>query len=163
SSTTSVSARAVAGDIGTSGSPMLITSPVVNLDAISTATPNTGRIFATLTGTTALEVIGDNGFNVSSDTALTTVAVETKGAGTGTPGAGTLNLTAPGQIYTFARPATDLFGAPITNTFQVVTVGGATPPTNARFGVIDAGGTLLVAGPGPVNVANLTLGTEFGS
>jgi hypothetical protein len=164
SSDTSVEVQALFGDIGTSATPLLITSPNVMLDAIGTsATPATGHVFATLTNTATLELIGDNGFNVSStNTAFSTLAVETNGSGTGTPGAGTLNLTAPGQTYTFARPSADLFG-PVTNTFQVVSVSGATPPTNARFTVLDPGGTLLVAGPGPFNVANLSLTTEFGA
>ena len=117
------------GDIGAAGTPMLITSPTVRLDAFGdTLTPNTGHAFATLTGTNSLELIAENGFNVSSDTALDNVSIETLGSGTGTPGASTLNLTAPGQTYTFDRPAADLFG-PVTNTFQVVSVSG---PTTAR-------------------------------
>ncbi len=159
SSDTSVEVLARFGDIGTSATPMLITSPTVMLDAVGTSgTPGVGHVFATLTNTTALEVIGENGFNVSSNTAFTSLAVETNGTGSGTPGAGTLNLTAPGQTYVFDRPATDLFGTNVSGSaFEVVSV--TAPTAAARFTALD--GILLVrgasAGPNKLNVQNLTL------
>jgi filamentous hemagglutinin family protein len=159
SSSTSVDVYAGFGDIGTSATPLLITSPVVRLDAVGTSgTPGVGHAFATLTGTADLEVIGANGFNVSSDTAFTSIAVETNGTGSGTPGGGTLNLTAPGQTYVFDRPSTDLFGASVAGSaVEVVSVNA--PGAVARFTALD--GILLVrgagGGPNKINVQDLTL------
>ena len=144
------------GEIGTSGTPLLLTSPtvVLNADRGGSATGNEGLVSATLTGTSALDLTGAHGFNVTSDTDFSTLSVSTRGSGTGT-----VALDTPGQNFGFARPASDLFGA-VTNTFQIVSVGG-TPVTNATFAVSD--GTLLVAGPGTINATNLTLSSTAGA
>lgn len=165
SSNTSVGVTASDGDIGTSGSPLLITSPTVTLSAAKdAAVGSAGNVFSTLTGTGDLTLHGDNGFNVATDTALTAVAVSTKGTGTGTPGSGTLNLTAPTQTYSFDRPATDLFGASVAGTaFEVVSV--SAPAAGGDFTVTD--GVLLVRGaagePNKINVQNLALLAQNGA
>ncbi|OGA06402.1 MAG: hypothetical protein A2W68_15935 [Betaproteobacteria bacterium RIFCSPLOWO2_02_64_14] len=156
---TLVTARAGDGDIGSSATPLLVTAPTASLTGDQfAATSGAGHVFATLTGTDNLTLVGDHGFNVSSDTAFSTLSVTTRGSGTGTPGSSTLNLTAPNQSYSFARPGTDLFSTAITNTFQVVSVGGTTPPTNATFNASD--GDLLVGGPGTIAATNLTLNAQ---
>lgn len=145
---TSVSATAL-GDIGTAGNRLAIEAPVVVLSA-----QNSGRAFAQLTGTNNLDLRGDQGFNVSSDTAFNTLAVSSSGTGAGTAGVGTLNLTAPGQTFDFAHPGT---------AFQVVRadLGASQPATNsATFSTAD--GDLLIAGgasstPSLINVPKLTL------
>jgi filamentous hemagglutinin family protein len=149
-SDTSVSASALNGDVGVSGTPLLISTPDATLSARSN-TAGAGNVFATLTGTSTLNLTADNDFDVSSTAALSTLILNTEGTGTGT----TLNLASLGQTFSFARPTTDLFTIPITNTFQVVSVAGATPVANATFGVLD--GDLLIAGSGTVNPTNLTL------
>ncbi len=163
SSNTSVSANAFDGDIGTSGSPMLIASPTISLTANKSAAATAGTVYGTLTGTQDLTVLGDNGFNLATDTALTALSVSTKGTGGGTPGTSTLNLTAPTQTFTFARPATDLFGASAIGTFEVVSV--SAPGAGASFTVTD--GALLVrgtaGGPNKIDVANLTLNAQNGA
>lgn len=156
---TSVTARAGDGDIGSSASPLLVTAPTANLTGDQfVATAGAGHVFATLTGTDNLTLVGDNGFNVSSDTAFSTLNVTTRGSGTGTPGNSTLNLTAQNQSYSFARPTTDLFSTAITNTLQVVSVGGTTPPTNATFTASD--GDLLVGGPSVITTTSLSLNAQ---
>jgi filamentous hemagglutinin family protein len=145
------------GDIGinTAGGDLLVTSPSVTLSARrGSPLAATGNVFATLTGTSSLNLTADNSFSVSSNTTLSTLSLTTRGTGTGT----TLNLAAPSQSYSFARPAADLFAVPLTNTFQVVSVGGATPPTTATFAVSD--GDLFVGGPGTIAATNLTLSAQ---
>ena len=142
SSNSQVTARASNGDIGAGGAHLLITSPTVNLDAVQ-GTLGTGNVFATLTGTSSLDLVADNSFNVSSNTALTSLNVETLGTGTGG-----LSLTGtPGQAFTFARPTA--------GTFQVVAASSGTPLTSARFVAND--GTLLVDGATTINATSLTL------
>jgi trimeric autotransporter adhesin len=147
---TSVTATA-AGDIGASGAgnSLSIDSPNVTLSARAAGVD--GNVFATLSGTSSLNLTADNDFSVSSDTAFSTLVLNTEGTGSGT----TLSLTAPGQTFSFARPGTDLFGNPITNTFQIVSASGATPVTNATYRVLD--GDLLITGPATINATNLTL------
>ena len=161
SSPSTVTAIAGDGDIGSSGAPLLITTPNAVLSARAPNTAGRGLVFATLSGTTALDLRADNGFNVSSSAAFNTLTLNTKGSGTGTPTAGTLNLAAAGQSYAFARPAVDTFGAPVTNTFQVITAAGASPATNATFNALD--GDLLVAGGASLTSPNLSLGTLGGT
>ncbi len=144
-SDTSVSVSATNADIGTGVAPLLITSPQSTLTATGIA--GGGNVFATLTNTKSLTLSGDTGFNVASNTAFDSVNVATRGKG-----AGTMTLTAPGQTYTFARPATDAFGGAVINTFQVVTA--AAPTANAAFTALD--GDLLVGGAG-TNIAATTL------
>ncbi len=145
----SVSVNAASTDIAAAGTPLLITSPNVALSA--RGFPVGGNVFATLTNTKTLNLSGDNGFNVTSNTAFDTLSVATRGSGTGA-----MTLTAPGQTYSFARPATDLFGGAMTNTFQVVAAAGATPAANATFMATD--GDLFVGGAGTsITTAALTL------
>jgi filamentous hemagglutinin family protein len=153
---TSVTVTASNGEIGTTVTPLEITSPSVTLNANrgGSATGNEGLVTATLTGTSALNLTGAHGFAVASNTDFSTLFVSTRGTGTGV-----VTLTAPGQTFNFARPTNDLFGA-VPNLFQVVSVGG-TPVTNATFSVSD--GTLLVAAPGTINATNLTLSSTNGA
>lgn len=144
-SDSSATASATNADIGTGVAPLLIASPQTTLTATGVA--GGGNVFATLTNTKSLTLSGDTGFNVASNTAFDTVSVATRGTG-----AGAMTLTAPGQTYTFARPATDAFGGAVTNTFQVVAA--AAPTANATFTAID--GDLLVGGAG-TNIAATTL------
>jgi filamentous hemagglutinin family protein len=141
--------------------PLAIASPTVSLTANRgvLATGEEGRVLATLTGTTGLTLNGDRGFEVTSDTAFTNLSVVTKGTGIGA-----LSLTAGGgQTYSFARPATDLFGNNVTNAaFEVVSVNA--PTANATFTASD--GILLVKGqPGGANkivAQNVTLTAQNG-
>ncbi len=141
----SVSASATNGDIGSGVAPLLVTSPQTTLTATGVA--GGGNVFATLTNTKNLTLSGDTGFNVSSNTAFDTLSVATRGTG-----AGAMTLTAPGQTYTFARPATDAFGGAVTNTFQVIAA--AAPTASTTFTALD--GDLLVGGAG-TNIAATTL------
>lgn len=146
----SVAVNVAAGDIGSGGSPLLITSPGVTLNA--THGTLGGNVFATLTNTKSLTLSGDSGFNVTSNTAFDSLSVATRGTGVGT-----MTLTAPGQTYTFARPVIDLYGNALTKTFQVLAA--AAPGASATFTATD--GDLLVGGPG-TNIAatSLTLGAN---
>jgi len=138
-SDTGVTVTAINSDIGSIATPLLITSPDVTLNATGVSTsPSTGHAHATLTGTSSLNLTGENGFGVSSTTALNTLTAATRGTGVDT-----LALTAPGQTYSFARPAADVFGGAITNTFHVIAANGA---ATATFRALD--GDLLIGGPG---------------
>ena len=154
-SASSVDVTASDGDIGTVDIALAISSPTANLSAYGAG----GNVYAMLAGTTDLTLRADNGSAIVSDTALDSVSFETRGTG-----AGALGLSAPGQSYVFARPAADAFGAAITDTFQVVSVGGASP-ASATFRALD--GDLLVvgdmSGAGAIGSANLTLGASTGS
>ncbi|MDB5901327.1 MAG: hypothetical protein JWM26_205, partial [Betaproteobacteria bacterium] len=164
-SASSVDFFASDGDIGTSAAPLLITTPRATLNArdFTTGGPG-GLVFATLTGTTSLDLTGDNGFNVSSSAALQSLALTTRGTGTGLPGTstpGTLDLRAPGQTYAFARPTTDLFGADITNTGTTRTfrVDNASGPGLATATFQTSDGDLLIAGAATLSAPELTLRT----
>lgn len=164
-STTSVTAFTPNGQIMSTGlgpGPLPITAPTVRLTAQRdpSATGNEGTIRAALAGTTDLVLAADRNFVVSNDTDLTNLDVTTRGTGTGSP---TLSGM-PTQTYAFARPATDLFGAPVTGTaFEVVSV--SAPGATARFAASD--GMLLVrgapGGPNKIDVQNLTLAGEDGA
>lgn len=147
------------GIIGTVAGPvpLNITAPSVSLTANRSlsATGDEGTVLATLSGTSVLTLNADRGFDVTNPgTAFTSLSVTTKGTG-----AGALSLTAGGgQTYSFARPATDLFGNNVANTaFEVVSVNA--PTANVSFTASD--GILLVRGqPGGANkiiAQNLTL------
>ncbi|HYC45342.1 MAG TPA: filamentous hemagglutinin N-terminal domain-containing protein [Burkholderiales bacterium] len=141
------------GDIGGNGTPLLITSPTVVL-----AARGNGTAYASLTGTNNLDVRGDEGFSVASDTAFNTLAVATKGNG-----AGPLMLTStPGQTFTFARPTTDNFGSALANTFQVITADfGAAQQATDTSTLRAVAGHLFIGGGANLNVPNLVLGTSI--
>ena len=148
---------AFGGEINLTGA---ITAPAVTLTAARFGTTaNEGLVVATaLNGTADLTLSGDLGFNVASNSALSTLSVATKASGTGP-----LSLAAPGQTYGFNRPATDLFGANVSGTaFEVVAV--TAPSANATFTATD--GILLVRGatgePNKIDVQNLTLQAQNG-
>lgn len=157
SSNTAVNLLSLDGSIGEGGAEMLITAPTVSLDARDPFNDVLqGKVFATLTGTSVLNLRADTEYNVTSTSALNTLTLATASW------ANTTNdtiLTAPGQTYTFARP--------VSGTFQIVEVSG---PTTATFSLIEGNsspGILLVEGnstiPNPTNVANLTLSTSGGA
>lgn len=157
SSNTAVNLLSLDGSIGEGGAEMLITAPTVSLDARDPFNDVLqGKVFATLTGTSVLSLRADTEFNVTSTSALNTLTLATASW------ANTTNdtiLTAPGQTYTFARPAS--------GTFQIVEVSG---PTTATLSLIEGNsspGILLVEGnsaiPNPLNVANLILSTSGGA
>lgn len=156
-SDSSVTVTTANGEIGTAGTPLLITSPVVGLAAnrAGSATANEGLVSAALTGTFNLSLTGHFGFNVSSDTNFTSLLVSTRGSGTGA-----VNLTSPSQTFLFSRETNDLFGSGIGNIFRIDGVSSTTPLTNAGFSIIDSAGTLLVTGP--INATNLFLGSVNG-
>ncbi|GAB4171315.1 MAG: hypothetical protein Fur0039_11450 [Rhodocyclaceae bacterium] len=151
-SASSVDVTASNGDIGNVDIPLAISSPSASLSAYGAG----GKVFAALGGTTSLTLRADDGSDVASDSPLETLDFQTRGTGTGT-----LALSALDQTYVFDRPTLDAFGAPVTNTFQVVSVGGVRPPASASFRAID--GDLLVAGPGTIPVADLTLRADSGT
>jgi filamentous hemagglutinin family protein len=156
-SDSSVTVTTANGEIGTPGTPLLITSPVVGLAANrgGSATANEGLVSATLSGTFNLSLTGHHGFNVSSDTNFTNLLVGTRGSGTGA-----VTLTSPGQTFDFSRQTDDLFGTSVGNIFRISGVSSSTPLANATFSIIDSAGTLLVTGP--ISATNLSLTSVSG-
>jgi filamentous hemagglutinin family protein len=154
---TSVTVATSNGEIGASGTPLTISAPSVLLQANrgGLSTGDEGTVWAALADTTSLNLTGAYGFDITLDTALSSLSVSTRGSG-----AGPVSIASTaGQTFSFLRPASDLFN-PVTNTFQIVAVGG-TPLTTGTFAVTD--GTLLVAGPGTINATNLNLFASNGA
>jgi hypothetical protein len=154
--TSSVIASTSNGTIGTNIAPLAINAPSVFLSANRGfgAIADEGMVWASLANTSAFDLTGAYGFDVTSNTAFNSLSVATRGSGLGA-----VNLATPGQNFSFARVTNDLFG-PVTNTFQVVSVGG-TPISSTTFSILD--GMLLVAGPGTINSTNLTLFSQSGA
>ncbi|MBL8385943.1 MAG: hypothetical protein JNM90_22860, partial [Burkholderiales bacterium] len=141
---TAVRAEATAGDIGSTGTHLAISADSVDLTARRSGVG--GDVFASLTGTRIVSLTADNGFTVASDTALTNLAVTTRG-----DGVGPVTLAAPGQSFGFARN-----GAAV----DITTVSSATPL--ATLGMSVTNGNLRVVGTGASAIAadGLTLFTS---
>ncbi|HNE42079.1 MAG TPA: filamentous hemagglutinin N-terminal domain-containing protein [Rhodocyclaceae bacterium] len=98
----SVDASASSGNIGASGNALPIAAESVSLFASKSTFG--GDVFASLTGTTSLDLSAQNGFTVTDSVDLQNLSLTTYGTGSGAT-----SLTTTGnQTFTFARSGTQL-------------------------------------------------------
>ncbi len=141
----SVHASAGSGDIGSSGRWLDISANSVKLYSTTAGEGAGGNVYANLSETSRVKINADNGFDVTSDTSLSSLSITTRG-----DGSGDTSISAAGQNFDILRNGSGIdVGAMTSPGFGAVT--SATPLD--KFSLTVTSGDIHVYGTGANSVA----------